>query len=245
MNPVIKLLKSHRSIRKFSDKTIDKELLQELIVAGQSAATSSFLQGVTVIRVSNSDVRAQIAELAGNQTYVQKAAEFLVFCADLKRSSDCCRQYGKEAEKGYTEQFIIATVDTALFAQNVATAAESVGLGICFIGGIRNDPAKVSELLKLPKGVYPVFGFCLGYPAQDPELKPRLPLSVIFKEEAYTDDKDGQAIAEYDQQVTEYYRTRTGGRKEMTWTEQMSDFLAKQSRPHMKEFLKQQGFEMK
>jgi len=245
MNSVIDLLKAHRSIRKFTQQPIAEELLEALILAGQSAATSSFLQGTTVIRVRNQETRQQIASLAGSQRYVEKAAEFLVFCADLKRSSDCCKQYDKEAAAGFTEQFIIATVDTALFAQNVAVAAESVDLGICFIGGIRNDPAKVAELLKLPQGVYPVFGFCLGYPDQNPETKPRLPLSVVLKNEVYTEDNDSTAIANYDQHVREYYRTRTGGKKEMTWTEQMSGFLAKESRPHMREFLRQQGFEMK
>ena len=59
-------------------------------------------------------------------------------------------------------------------AQSLVTAAESESLGICYIGGIRNNPGPVSALLRLPQGVYPVFGLCLGYPDQDPEIKPRL-----------------------------------------------------------------------
>ena len=245
MNPIIDLLKSHRSIRKFTQQAISDELLHELVLAGQSAATSSFLQGTTIIRVRNKGLKQQIATLAGNQTYVETAAEFLVFCADLKRSSDCCKQHDKIATEGFTEQFIIASVDVALFAQNVAIAAESEGLGICFIGGIRNDPAKVTELLELPRGVYPVFGFCLGYPDQAPETKPRLPVSVILKDDSYTEDGDSESIAAYDEQVREYYRSRTGGKKSMCWSEQMSGLLAKESRPHMRDFLRLQGFEMK
>jgi nitroreductase len=69
-------------------------------------------------------------------------------------------------------------------AQNVAIAAESEGLGICYIGGVRNNPQQISELLSLPDHVYPVFGMCLGYPAHQPDVKPRLPVEAILKEDS-------------------------------------------------------------
>lgn len=162
MNPVVELLKSHRSIRKFTERPIEPELFEELVRAGQGAATSSFLQGATIVRVKDRDKREQIAQLAGNQPHVASAAAFMVFCADLKRAGNWCREYGKSFEGDFTEHFIIATVDVALMAQSMVCAAESVGLGICYIGGIRNNPGPVSEPLELPKGVYPVFGLCLG-----------------------------------------------------------------------------------
>src|SRR5690606_23971682 len=174
--------------------------------AGQSSATSSFLQGATIIRVRDREKRSSLAQLSGN-AHVNTAAEFLVFCADLRRAGRCCEKYDKPFHGGYTEQFIIATIDATLMAQNVVVAAESAGLGICYIGGVRNHPREISDLLQLPTGVYPVFGLCLGYPDQNPELKPRLPLSVVLKEDAYNDAGDEAAIAEYDEQIREYYRT--------------------------------------
>lgn len=245
MSSVIELLKSHRSIRKFTDQQIAADLLQELFEAGQSAATSSFLQGATIVRVTNKENRARIAELAGNQKYVETAAEFMVFCADLKRPGNYCEAYGKPFEGDYTEHFIIATVDVALMAQSLVTAAESEGLGICYIGGIRNNPGPVSEILGLPKGVYPVFGLCLGYPDQDPEIKPRLPLSVIVKQDVYNEDGDKEAIEAYDEAIREYYRTRTGGGHGISWTEQVSTLLSEKSRPHMRDFLAEKGFTFK
>ncbi len=245
MSSVIDLLKSHRSIRKFTDQTIEPELFNELITAGQAAATSSFLQGSTVVRIKKPETRAAIAKLAGGQAYVESAAEFMIFCADLKRPGNYCDEYEKSFEGDYTEHFIIATVDVALMAQSMVAAAESVGLGICYIGGIRNDPAQVAELLELPKGVYPVFGLCLGYPDQNPEVKPRLPLSVIVKEEIYNEKGDKKAIAEYDENIREYYRTRTGGGHGISWTEQVSTLLSEKARPHMKEFLAGQGFKLR
>lgn len=245
MQSVIDLLKSHRSIRKFTSQKIAPELLEELFLAGQGAATSSFLQGSTIIRVTNPATRKELARLAGNQPYVESAAEFMVFCADLKRAGNYCKLYDKPFAGDYTEHFIIATVDAALMAQSLVTAAESVGLGICYIGGIRNNPHDVTRLLQLPRGVYPVFGLCLGYPDQDPEIKPRLPLSVIIKEEVYNETGDAEAIADYDVRVREYYRTRTGGGHGISWSEQVSTLLSEKSRPHMKAFLAEQGFTFK
>ncbi|PCJ24751.1 MAG: oxygen-insensitive NADPH nitroreductase [SAR86 cluster bacterium] len=245
MNSVIDLLKSHRSIRKFTDQEISPELFDDLVKSGQAAATSSFLQGSTIVRVCNPEKRSQIAKLAGKQTYVETAAEFMVFCADLKRAGNYCDVYEKAFEGDFTEHFVIATVDVALMAQSMVTAAESEGLGICYIGGIRNDPALVAKLLELPKGVYPVFGLCLGYPDQDPEVKPRLPLSVILKQEVYNEEGDKQAIADYDERIREYYRTRTGGGHGISWTEQVSSLLSEKARPHMKEFLADQGFKFR
>ncbi|THB80773.1 MAG: oxygen-insensitive NADPH nitroreductase [Desulfobacteraceae bacterium] len=239
---VIEVLKSHRSIRKFKQTPVDEQLLRDIICCGQCASTSSNLQATTVIRVRNGDTRKKIGVLAGDQAYVESAAVFLVFCADLNRAGQACKAQGGVFEPGMTEQFIIATVDAALFAQNCAVAAESKGLGICYIGGIRNDPEQVSQLLELPDQVYPVFGFCMGYPDQDPERKPRLPLEVILKEEIYSQSGDKALIESYDEQMSQYYRSRTNGGKESSWTLEMKALVGKESRPHMQAFLKSRGF---
>ena len=230
MSTVLDLLKSHRSIRKFTEQAIDSDLLNDLVLAGQAAATSSLLQGSTIIRITDKATRAEIAKLAGNQKYVETAAEFFMFCADLKRAGNYCEAYEKPFEGDFTEHFIIATTDVALMAQSLVTAAESVGLGICYIGG---------------KGVYPVFGLCLGYPDQDPEVKPRLPVSVIMKQEVYNEEGDKDSIAIYDEKIREYYKTRTGGGHGISWSEQVASLLSEKSRPHMREFLEQQGFKFK
>lgn len=242
MNQVIELLKSHRSIRKFTSQSIPRAMLDQILLAGQAAATSSFIQATTVIRVTDPASRLKLVNISGGQSYVASAPEFLVFCADLSRSGVCCEMQGVEQQQGYTEHFIIATVDVALMAQNVAIAAESLGLGICYIGGLRNDPNAVSELLELPDQVYPVFGFCLGYPDQEVDLRPRLPLSVVVKQERYTADDDRETIAGYDKLVEEYYLKRLGGSKAMSWSKQVSGLTGKEARPHMLSYLQGKGF---
>lgn len=238
---LIELLLQHRSIRKYTSKTIDRDLLERILLAGQAAATSSFAQAYSLVRITDSNLREKLAELSGNQAYVADCAEFFVCCADLARNRAICQQAGVSADPGYIEQLIIATVDTSLMAQNMVIAAESEGLGTCYIGGIRNNPQQVSDLLNLPDFVYPVFGLCLGYPAHNPETKPRLPRSVWVRENSYQQCDFGKDLEEYDQAVSGYYKTRTGNRKSTSWTEQMQNFLAKESRPHMLKFLQSRG----
>ena len=245
MNDVIKLLLSHRSIRKFSDVALDQNTIDTLISAGQAAATSSNVQATTVIQVNDPTDREKLAELAGGQKYVQTSGAFLVFCADLKRSAQACTMKGGEFSQGMTEHFIIATVDVALFAQNCAVAAESLGLGICYIGGLRNNPHEVSAVLKLPENVYPVFGFCVGQPEQNPEVKPRLPLSSVLMQDTYNEDILQSGIDQYDEHIRAYYRSRTGGNKDSCWSEEMRVLVGKESRPHMRAFLESKGFTMK
>ena len=239
---VISVIQKHRSIRKFKSASVPENLLFDIVRAGQAAASSSFLQGVTIMRVTDPEKRAAFKEITGGQAYVEAAPEFLVFCADLSRPMRCCTAHGGTPAEGLTEHFIIATVDAALYAQNVVVAAESAGLGICYIGAIRNDAARAAELLDLPQQVYPVFGMCIGWPGQEPEVKPRLPVSVLLKENSYSIDGEAEAIASYDEEMRNYYATRSANIKIQGWSEQMAGLLGKESRLHMRPFLEDKGF---
>ncbi len=242
MNPVTELLRAHRSIRKFSDEAVDDNTVTEIVACAQAAATSSNVQATTVIRIRDAARREQLAGLAGGQSYVASSAVFLVFCADLNRTRLACGLQDTDMVEGMTEHFMIATIDVALAAQNAVIAAESLGLGICYIGGLRNNPAAVSDLLSLPDQVYPVFGLCLGHPAQDPEVKPRLATTAVLMEEQYRDDDaTRESIKAYDAQLRTYYRTRTGGTKDSSWSEEMAALVGKESRPHMQGFLHDRG----
>ncbi|WP_275285918.1 oxygen-insensitive NADPH nitroreductase [Halomonas elongata] len=243
MNPTIELMKSHRSIRKFTEQRIPRETLLELIRAGQSAATSSHVQAYSVIHVTNPTNRERIAELAGGQDYIAHCSDFLVFCADMKRPTEASERTGADVTRGMTEQLLVASVDTALMAQNVALAAESEGLGICYIGGIRNNPEAISDLLRLPKHVYPVFGMCLGYPADQPDIKPRLPVETILKQDVYENDEEH--VSAFDASMQRYYSERKGGNKASDWSHNLTPLFDTKLRPHMRDFLIERGFEMK
>ncbi|MFT5880571.1 MAG: FMN reductase (NADPH) [Moritella sp.] len=243
MNEVIDLLKNHRSIRKFTTDLVSDEQLHAIIEAAGAAATSNFIQAYSVINVTNKETRKQMAELAGNQPWVEVSPVFLMFCADLKRSQDACVFENKEMVSGYAEQFIISTVDVTLAAQNAMIAAESMGLGGVFIGGIRNNPDEVCQLLNIPEHVYPIFGMCLGYPAHTSEQKPRLPVDVVLMQDTY--QKDSSYLSRYNDTCSTYYQSRSASARAETWTRQISAMVSKPARPHMKEFLEKKGFDFK
>jgi nitroreductase len=242
MNPTIELLQSHRSIRKFKKRKVDDGLVRIIMETAQCAATSSHVQAYTVIRVMDKAIRREIAALSGPQVWVEQAPVFLVFCADITRLETACGMHAKKMAQGFAEQFVVATVDTALLAQNAMITAESLGLGGVFIGGIRNDPRKICELLHIPEKAYPVFGMCLGYPDHAPPVKPRLPVEAVFKTGRYDRKNEKAYLKAYDHVTNTYYQTRDSHLKDQTWTGQIADFMSRKVRPHMKSFLQKQGF---
>lgn len=245
MNEVLQLMKKHRSIRRFTEQEVDDELLREIIDSARHSATSSFLQAYSVVHVRDDANREKLAAYCGDQKHVKQAPVFLVFCADLYKLSLACDLQEIEMKKGYVEQLIIASVDAAIWGQSVLFAAESMGLGGVYVGGIRNHPDEVTKMLKLPEQVFPVFGMSLGYPDQNPQVKPRMPLPLVYKEDIYQVDKEKELLKEYDEIFLEYLRSRENNPREETWTKTVASKLGKESRPHMKAYLQKQGYNIK
>ncbi|BET81254.1 oxygen-insensitive NADPH nitroreductase [Edwardsiella anguillarum] len=237
MMSTIDLLRDHRSIRQFSAEAIGEAQRVSILEAARATSSSSFLQCTSIIRITARALREQLVELAGGQQYVLDAAEFWVFCADFQRH----HQIFSQAELGSAEQLLLGCVDTALMAQNALTAAESLGLGGVFIGGIRNNIEQVTTLLGCPQHVLPLVGLCLGHPAQHPQQKPRLPLSILVHENGYQ-PLDRAALAQYDAHVAAYYATRSDNARQESWSEQMSRTLEKERRPFMLAYLQRQGW---
>ncbi|WP_138495134.1 oxygen-insensitive NADPH nitroreductase [Paenibacillus pinistramenti] len=246
-NAVIELLMKHRSIRKYTGRPVDRSTLEQIVAAGQMASSSSHVQAYSVIAVTDPERKAKLAQLCGGQAYVQECPVFLVWCADLHRLKDAAVRYMPELEshEGLTENFIIGTVDASLAAQNAAVAAESLGLGIVYIGGIRNRIGEVTGLLELPELVYPVFGMCLGYPDQEPVSRPRLPVGAVLHTDRYDKEEADRHLEAYDKTMIQYISERTGGARDTAWTRLMADKITGLARPHMREYLEQQGFKLK
>ena len=199
LSPVIQTALAHRSIRKFKPQAIRADTLRAVLEAGQAASSSSFMQIVSIIRVSDPAIRAQIRPICaaggkGGQSYVETAPEFIVFCADTMRYA----HFAPDAQLDWIEVLLIGAVDVGIFAQNVLLAAESMGLGGVFIGSIRNDLAQVGKLLGCPQGVVPIVGMCLGYPDQEPMKRERLPLDVILSENRFQAASAADLQAYYD-----------------------------------------------
>ncbi|WP_078378545.1 oxygen-insensitive NADPH nitroreductase [Sutcliffiella halmapala] len=245
MNTTIETILNHRSIRKFEDKPLSNEQIRTMVESAQAASTSSFIQAYSIIGVKDKDKKKRLAELAGNQSYVENSGHFFIFCADLHRHAVIGEKEQTDVTMSLesTEKFIVATIDAALAAQNASIAAESMGLGICYIGGLRNKIEEVTELLEMPKYTIPLFGLAVGYPAQQTDIKPRLPFHHIYHEEVYNQDLGSysEQLDGYNQTISDYYQARTSGKRTDTWTGQMANMLKQPKRLGMKEYLENQG----
>ncbi len=246
MESLVEVLLKHRSIRKFKPKAVSNEHLELILSAAQAAPTSSFLQAYSIINIGKGINRETLMHLCDDQSYVSGAPVFLVFCADLHRLHLMSDLHEKRYERGWTESLILATVDAALAGQNAMIAAEALGLGGVYIGGIRNNIQGVSKLLELPEEVYPVFGLCIGHPDQDPQIKERLPQQIVVHQEKYTRlDHHATLLAEYDERIREYYIQRTKGKIKTSWSEAAAEKLSSEIRPEVGPFLKQQKLGIK
>ncbi len=249
MNQVIETLLAHRSIRQLQDKPLTKEQVELIVASAQAASTSSYIQAYSIIGITDPAKKQRLAELAGNQNYVEKNGHFFVFCGDLYRHELAGNMEEKEVIDSIesTEKFMVMLIDTALAAQNAAIAAESLGLGICYIGGIRNQLDEVCELLNTPKRVIPLFGMAVGYPEKLTDQKPRLPLAHIYHENEYEQDEAvyKQQLEEYNKVISRYYYERTKGKRDDTWTSQIAGMLEKQSRMYMHDYIKKHGLNLK
>ncbi|MDU6595968.1 MAG: nitroreductase family protein, partial [Streptococcus salivarius] len=147
--------------------------------------------------------------------------------------------------QGSPERFISAFSDAMIAAQNVVVAAESLGMGTVYLGSILNDNAKLSELLKLPKYVYPAVGLAVGWPYQEPQLKPRLPRHVIYMENYYQDlENPLEELKDYDAEVHEYYDLRDLNNRVDEFTTQIAKTMDKSvaNRANTLKDLQKQGF---
>lgn len=184
---MLDVLLNHRSIRKYKNQPIPADILNEIIEAGCMASTTGNMQVYSIVNTTRIKIKEMLAPAHFNQKMILMAPNVLTFCADFNRFKKWCVQ--SDAIPGYDNflSFFTAAIDALLVAQNVAVAAESKGLGICYLGTTTYNAEKIIEALNLPKGVVPVTTITLGWPDEDPQKVDRLPLKAILHQEIYSD----------------------------------------------------------
>ena len=243
---VYELAKKHHSVRKFKDQPLSEDVVRKLVEAGQSASTSSYLQTYSIIGVEDPEIKAELKEVSG-QHYVVDNGYLFVFVLDYYRHHlvDEVAASNMETSYGSAEGLLVGTIDVALVAQNMAVAAEDMGYGIVYLGSLRNDVARVREILDLPEYAFPLFGMAIGEPAEDENgsPKPRLPFGHVFHKNVYNSNKAQQkeTLNAYDQMVSKYYQDRTNGVRNETWSQQVAGFLSGKARLDMLEQLNKSG----
>lgn len=248
-NPVLETLLSHRSVRRYSDRPLPQGLTELLVAAAQSAPSSSNLQAMSIIAVQDRERMRRLAKLAGNQRHVAEAPLLLIFLADLSRLRAMSTRLDADGEGlDYTETFIVAVTDAAFAAQNALVALESLGLGGCYIGAMRNHPREVAAELGLPPGAFVVFGLTIGYPdpAVETGIKPRLAQSVVLHHEHYH-PADPADIASYDETMRAFRFDQS--MSDIAWTRQATGRVRSadtlMGRHTIRETLQDMGFGLK
>lgn len=184
---MLDFLKQRRTIRQYTEKAIPEELMTELLNAAAQSSNTGNMQAYSVVVTTNDEIKAQLSPAHFNQPMVTKAPAVLTFCADFNRFSKWCEQ--RNAVPGYDnfQSFMATAIDAIIFAQTFAVAAESAGLGICYLGTTTYNAGEIIEALNLPKLVVPITTITVGYPEKMPELTDRLPLEAVVHYEKYAD----------------------------------------------------------
>lgn len=180
-------MKQRTTIRKYQQKDIPDDLLNDLLMTACRASTVGNMQAYSVVITRDAERKAQLAPAHFNQPMVCEAPVVLTVCIDLRRFSMWCEQ--REAMPGYGnfEWFVTGAIDALLMAQTFCVAAEQAGLGICYLGTTTYNPDKIIEVLQLPELVFPITTITVGYPDETPMQVDRLPLEAIVHKETYRD----------------------------------------------------------
>ena len=237
--------------RRFLDRTIPEELLRLLCACALSAPSKSDLQQGDILIVRENDRRGAIADLLPEMPWVREAPVFLVFLANGRRVPQVAKSRGKPFPNDHLDLFFNATVDAAIVLATFLRAAEAVGLGCCPISVIRDRARAVSELLELPEKVVPVAGLCLGWPADEGGITPRLSLTTTVHYERFEEGDLGAQIEAYDRRRahTRPYRNQRDparfGRAEFYgWSEDKARQYAVPLRADFGAFVRAQGFHL-
>ncbi len=249
-NETLDAILSHRSVRSYLPSPVPTEVVDIAITAAQSAPTSSNLQAWSVVVVEDTEKKARLNAVAGNQRQIAEAPLLLVWIADLARPRAIATERGGGAEGlDYLESFLLGVIDAALAAQNAVVALESLGFGTCYIGALRNNPELVAKELGLPEGAIAVFGLTVGAPdpARPAGVKPRLSRSAVVHHERYGETAPRRSLADYDAVLKTFQAEQA--MPQIGWTEQVTNRIATvqslKGRHLLKDVVRKLGFALR
>ena len=241
MNDTIKLMQSHRSIRSYTGEPVSDEMLDQIIRAAWRGPTSMNAQEISLVVVRDAEKRARIAEIAGGQAWIAEAPVFIALVIDFHKTDLGVRKAGQtQVIHESMEGFGVAAVDAGIAMGMLITAAESLGLGIVPIGGIRRNPQAMIDLLGLPPLTFPLVGLCIGHIKNDVPQKPRMDIGTFRHDERYDASGYAAAIDAYDQTIMEYWQQQ--GRSDgLPWSENLGNSYRQVYFPQVKPVTAMQG----
>lgn len=163
-NAITRSLYSRKSVRAFEDRPIPEELKQEILLCAAQAPTAGNQQLYTILDMTDQALKDQLAISCDNQPFIAKAPLVLIFCADAQKWYDAYIEAGCSPRVPGAGDLMLAIYDAAAAAQNAVVAAESFGLGSCYIGDIMEKCETHRAMLKLPEYVFPALMLVFGWP---------------------------------------------------------------------------------
>lgn len=249
-NDQIEHMMEHRSVRKFLPDALPAGALETMVAAAQSASSSSNLHNWSVIAVTDPAIKSELYRISGwGNPFIEEAPAFLLWVADQSRNNAISKANGGDAVvHDYLDAFVMATIDAALASQNAALAAESIGLGVVYIGGMRNKSQEVADLVGLPQFSYVTFGMVVGYPAPEAQarLRPRPSQDVVLHRNRYEAER-GEKIVAYEEPFKRFRQDL--GMKQKTFAEaatfSSNDMSFMDGRENLRATVEQRGFKLK
>lgn len=193
MNETIQGLLERKSVRVFTEEPVSAETKEQLLACAAAAPTAGNQQLYTILDITDQKLKDKLSVTCDNQPFIAKAPVVLIFCADASKWYQGFRRFGCDPRKPGVGDLMLAVCDTMIAAQNVVTAAHSLGLGSCYIGDIMERCEEHRTMLKLPRYVFPVAMLVIGWPTQQQKerQKPeRQPMSMVVRENEYVPFSD-------------------------------------------------------
>lgn len=249
MKTVKATLLERTSIRRYEREVIPQEKMDFIYDAIRNTPTSYNGQQFSVIDIDNQELKEKLYELTG-QKQLKTCNRLLIFCSDYHKMSLLAKEKKLEMPP-FTDTMdgtIIGIIDASLAMMSAVVAAEACGLGSNCVGYLRTvDPAKVAELLKLPKGVFVVCGLAIGVPREHPDLKPKQSNDTVFFKNEYTQEEEKlvRDLVDYDKIVKHYNETRSGGTTDNDWCGHILEYYKHAMEYNILDYLKNQGYDIK
>jgi len=246
-------LLDRRVTRRYRDEPVPNSLLDALLAAAQSAPAKSDLQQYSVVVMRDPARIKRIADWIGRMDWIASAPVFLVWCGDMRRGQRLCDLHNMPHANNNLDTFLNTAVDCSLAMGHFMAAAEAAGLGTCPISYVRSHIEKVTPLLGLPSGVYPVAGLTVGWPVFRRPVSMRLPPAVVVHRERYDDSNLQSDVQAYDERRrarepvaagslknNDVYQPRDG----VGWSENVARQLSVPERFGFAAYLKTRGFDL-
>jgi len=188
MNEVLKQIKERKSVRVFENKLISDQLKSEILQAAFEAPTAGGMMHYSVLDITDKTLKRKLAVLCDNQPFITQAPLVLIFLADYQRWYDAFCYGDCNPRRPGEGDILLSCTDAIIAAQNTVVAAESLGIGSCYIGDILENCEEVRELLDLPDYVIPATMLVYGYPTEKQKNRqkpPRFDKEYIVYENKY------------------------------------------------------------